>query len=280
MDTRDLTVRASEAVVNETLLIQGIVDIEPGRDIGLSVDATKAFSPVGTLPVEGSGSAVDVTVALANAMGRQNYYAVVDAHVPGSAHSHDAYTDEAGVVPNVTTLTEDLIARWMKIGESKILRPHAQFSLRQLRTEARLTRLFTHSDQIVWKQHAEMGGFETQFIYPLLPSMFCNIFFKGTHPVHDSHSGIWDAVGNPVGVMAAIAAREQPVRRVLLDGNALEVCVCLTAKHLCRFGFEVYLVVDAVGYLSFITEEKRRAILSDLLACGVRFVHSSQLKFN
>jgi len=201
---------------------------------------------------------------------------VCDAHVPGSAHGHDAYTEVAGVIPNHTLLTEELIQGWMRIGEQHILQPYAQFSLGSLLHHARLTRMFTGSDQVIWAQHALIGTFETLFITPIFPRLFSNIFYKGTHPLHYSHSGIWDAVGNPVGVMECIAARPQMVRRVFLGGNALEVCIMLTALNLSRFGIEVYMVMDSIGFLAFISQEDRLAIFARLQAAGVKFSHTSQ----
>lgn len=268
------------SVIPESLLEHAVVHIEPGRDIALSVDATGAFGPGGTLAVEGAAEAAEVSAEQARNFGRQNALAVIDAHVPGSAHGDDAYTEEAGIVPNETGLTEELIAHWILIGEQRILKPHARFGLRQLRADARLTIMFTGGPQIVWKQHGLMGSRETQFLSPLYPELFANIFFKGTHPVHDSHSGIWDAVGNPVGVMTEIAARPQRVQKIFVDGNALEVCIRLTALNLARFGIEVYIVVDAVGFLPFINEAVRQQMVTDLVKAGVKFVHSSQLQFN
>lgn len=125
-----------------------------------------------------------------------------------------------------------------------------------------------------------MGSPETLFINPIQPSRFSNIFFKGTHPIHDSHSGVWDAVGNPVGVMAEIASRPVQVRAVYVDGNALEVCIYLTGLNLARFGIQVYIVVDGVGFLSFIDAASRQVLVQNLIRAGVKFVHSSQLQFN
>lgn len=270
----------SEIAIPEAMLVQSSVIVNPGLDVQLSVDATRAFGPGGTLEVEGAAEAAVKTVELASNFSPQNAVAVIDSHVPGSAHGHDAYTDEAGIVPSVTLLTERLITRWIEIGENSILRPHATFSLRNLRTDARLTRMFTGSDQIVWIQHALMGSVETQFITPVFSQLFSNIFYKGTHPVHDSHSGIWDAVGNPVGVMANLASRPLPVRAVFIDGNALEVCIRLTALNLARFGIQVYIVVDAVGWLPFIPQGQRDLMLRSLQQVEVKFVHSSQLLFD
>lgn len=270
----------SASVIPEELFVQKPINVEPGLDLQLSVDVIMAFGPGGTLEVEGAADAARITFFLARKFGRPNALAVIDAHVPGSAHAHGAYRQEAGIVPNVTTLSEDIIARWIQIGEDRILKSHARFSLRSLRTEARLTRMFTGADQIVWAQHALMGGAETQFISSIWPELFSNIFFKGTHPVHDSHSGIWDAVGNPVGVMAEIASRPKQVRAVYIDGNALEVCIYLTGLNLARFGIQVYLVVDAIGFLPFIDGTSRQVLIQNLLHAGVKFVHSTQLQFN
>lgn len=140
----------SASVIPEDLLVQDPVIVEPGLDLQLSVDATMAFGPDGTLEVAGSAEAARITDQQAVHFGRENTIAVIDAHVPGSAHSDDAYTQEAGIVPNHTRLSEELIARWVEIGENKILQPHARFSLKGLRTEARLTRMFTGGDQTVW----------------------------------------------------------------------------------------------------------------------------------
>ncbi len=264
------------SVIPKELLVQGPVHIEPGRDLWLSVDDTGAFGPDGTLPVEGSLEAAWSSLHVMTLMGREHCLAVCDAHVPGSAHGHDAYMEEAGVIPNQTLLTEELIQGWMRIGEKQILQPHAQFSLGSLLRDARLTRMFTGSDQVIWAQHAPIGGTETLFNTPIFPGLFSNIFYKGTHPIHDSHSGIWDAVGNPVGVMECMAARSKMVRRVFLGGNALEVCIMLTALNLSRFGIEVHMVMDAIGFLSFISQEHRMGIFGRLQAAGVKFSHTSQ----
>ncbi len=270
----------SAQVIPEHLWVKGPIHVEPGKDIALSVDATRAFGPGGTLEVHGAAEAAVVDADTSRRFGRTNSLAVADAHVPGSAHAHGAYTQEAGIVPNQTLLSEEQIAAWIQMGEERILQPHAQFSLSQLRTDARLTQMFTGRPQIVWAQHACIGSEETLFIPPVVPEDFCNIFYKGTHPTRDSHSGIWDAVGNPVGVMAAIAARRERVRRIFVKGNALEVCIYLTLMNLARFGIEVFIVMDGVGYLSFIDDSTRAALVENLQRAGVRFVHSDELTYN
>ncbi len=80
--------------------------------------------------------------------------------------------------------------------------------------------------------------------------------------------------------MAAIAAREMRVRRIFVFGNALEVCIYLTLLNLARFGIEVYMVVDGVGFLAFIDKATRTDIVQKLQQAGVQLVHSGQLRFN
>jgi len=270
----------SESVIPEQFLLRDRVIVNPGCDIQLSVDAIGAFGETGTLRTEGSEDAAVVASSLAQQFSPVNAIAVLDGHVPGSAHADTAYNDLAGIVPNVTTLTEERIDQWIRIGEEKILRPSARFSLRSLRADARLTRMFTGGDQVVWAEHATMGSTETLFIAPLTPNMFGNIFFKGTHPLHDSHSAVWDAVGNPTGVMNDIASRQLPIRAVFIDGNALEVCIFLTAMNLSRFGIAVYIVTDGVGFLPFISDDNRLIIIKKLVQAGVKFTHTSLLTFS
>jgi hypothetical protein len=263
----------------------GPIEVEPGRDISFGVDHTGAFSARGPLATEGSEEAAIAAFDLNDKFGVANCLAVIDAHVPGSAHSELAYTPEAEIVPNVTTLTEERVLGWMKIGEDRILRPGAMFSLGQLITSGRLTRWFTGRDQIVWAEHAGMGSWETNFINPLIPGQHCNIFYKGTHPLHDSHSGVWDAVGNPVGTIQTIAARPLHVRNIFVHGNAFGVCIYLTLRHLSRVaamtpGMTIYCVVDATGFLPFIDQQARLTLINELVELGVKFVTKDQMKFN
>lgn len=278
-----------ESVFPVQYLERSPVHIEPGYDITLDVDQSGAFDDdetrPGPLATTGAKEAAIVSYGLNGRFSSENCYAVIDAHVPGSAHSELAYTAAAEIVPNQITLTEERICHWMKIGEQEILVPGAQFSLQQLITTARLTRMFTGRDQVVWAAHAGMGSWQTNLIAPLVPELYCNVFYKGTHPLHDSHSGVWDAVGNPVGTMHVIAARRKRVRKILVKGNAFDVCIYLTLRHLARMAvydpeMEIYCVVDATGFLPFISQDVRIALIEELIALGVKFVHSSQLVFN
>ena len=74
----------SETVIDSKYFVPGTVFVEPGKDIGLSVDATRAFGPGGTLSVEGADEAARVTERLCTFFGRANYLAVVDSHTPRS----------------------------------------------------------------------------------------------------------------------------------------------------------------------------------------------------
>lgn len=272
------------SVIPKSLWVQGVVNVEPGRDIKFTTDACGAFTKTGGLPVEGAEAAAMVTHQTNTCFGPDNCLFVNEAHVKGSTHSTETYEEEAGVVPNLTQTTPELIKHWMQIGESHVLRPHAQFGLNGALMAARLSKMVTGSWPTIWSEHGIVSTIETCFIPPITIKDYSMSHYKGTHPLYDSHSGIIDASGVPVGTLTTIASRHTPVRAIFCDGNALEVCIYLTLKHLAErtrhLDITIYCIVDATGFLPFIDAGIRNILIKELVGLGVKFVHSSQLKFN
>lgn len=274
----------SASVIPEELLEVGSVPVKPGRDMKFSVDPTKAFSAQGGLPVEGAEEAALVTHETNCHFEPDNCLVVVDAHVKGCTHSVATYTKAAGVNPNVTQITPMLIEYWREIGEQNVLRPHAQFGLQGALMAARLSKMATGDWPTIWAEHGVVGTDQTTLIPPSAIDEYTMVHYKGTHPLFDSHSGVIDASGAPVGTLATIASRRTPVSAIFCDGNALEVCVYLTLKHLAErtrnLDIQIYCLVDATGFLPFIGHTIRLALINELRELGVKFVHSSQLRFN
>ncbi len=272
------------SVFPEELLVRGPVIIEPGPVIKFTVDATIAFSKNGGLPVEGAEEAAVVTHATNLEFGPDNCLCVNDAHMPGCAHSVKTFTDEARVVPNVTQLTPELIARWQGFGAGRILRPHAQFGLDGLLMSTLVSKAVTGRWPTIWSEHGVFGTLETTFIGPVTVADYTMVHYKGTHPLYDSHDGIMDASGKPVGTLERIAARRIRTQAIVFDGNAFEVCKFLTMKRsallLRHLNVEIYCLVDATGFLPFIDQKIRVALINELRELGVKFVHSTQLQFN
>lgn len=272
------------SVFPKPLLTGGVIHVEPGKDMKFTVDATVAFSQEGGLPVEGAEEAAVVTHVTNALFEPDNCMCVIDAHVKGCTHSIKTYTEEALVVPNQTLITPEQIATWREVGESRILRPHAQFGLDGALMAARLSRMVTGNWPTIWGEHGVMGTNETALIGPVSIDDYSMVHYKGTHPLFDSHSGIIDASGNQVGTLTTIASRREPTRAIFVDGNTIEVCVFLTLKHLAQMarhmGITVYCIIDGCGFLPIIGEEFRNALLAELSNMGVEFVYRHQLRFN
>jgi len=276
--------RTAASIIPENMWVQGVVYVEPGRDIKFTTDACGAFAKTGGLPVEGAEAAAVVTHQTNTCFSPDNCLFVNEAHVKGSTHSAETYTEEAGVVPNLTQITPEQVEHWMQIGESRVLRPHAQFGLNGALMAARLSKMVTGSWPVIWNEHGIVSTTETCFIEPITISDYSMSHYKGTHPLYDSHSGIIDASGVPVGTLTTIASRRTPVRAIFCDGNAFEVCKYLTLKHLAErtrhLGITIYCIVDATGFLPFIDAGVREMLVKELVELGVKFVHSNQLRFN
>lgn len=272
------------SVIPEFNLEPGIVYVEPGIDIKFSVDPNLAFTDEGGLPTEGAKEAAVVTHATNVLFGPDNCLVVIDTHLIGCAHSVKSYTEEAGITPNVTQLTPALINHWKRIGDSRILQPHAQFSLDGLMRSTLISKMVTERWPTVWVEHSVHGTYETVLIPPVTMADYRMTCYKGTNPLFDSNDGILDASGKPVGSLEMMMARKVTPRAVFFDGNTFEVCVYLTIKRAAilfkQLGIQIYCIVDATSFLPHIDPKVRQAIIDELIALGVKFVHSSKLRFN
>jgi len=127
--------------------------------------------------------------------------------------------------------------------------------------------------QVLWPDHCVQGTRGAQLHEDLVPGD-AN-FTKGTNPVADSYSGLYDDDGNSTGLAEFL--REKGVREITLCGLATDYCVKLTALDAVKEGFEVRVVADLTRAVNMEPGDFDRA-LDEMKKAGVKIVSSEDVK--
>jgi nicotinamidase/pyrazinamidase len=110
-----------------------------------------------------------------------------------------------------------------------------------------------------WPEHCVRESKGAEFCAGLRLPQSALLVSKGADPERDEHSALF--------APATIALlREKGVRRIIVCGLALEICVRATALDAIRVGFETHLMLEATRAL---TPEAGAAAAREMAAAGV-----------
>ncbi|HBK34921.1 MAG: Pyrazinamidase/nicotinamidase [Candidatus Uhrbacteria bacterium GW2011_GWE2_40_58] len=260
--------------------LQRPVFINPFNDMLGIVDVTGGFFPGGGLPVPEAEEIVDPVIQLIVLFGPENTWTAIDCHpydptyqrVCGHIAFDTSYAPEAEVIGNKTLLTPGFVSNLTPA----MLMPHAGFDLPYLRQYAMAVRANTGEYQVVWVEHSMEGTEQAMLVPALRRYPFAIVIYKGRSPRKDSHSAVFDAVGEPTNLLEQIRMRRYQVRRIFLVGLAFNICVAYTAFDLLKQGFEVYIVVDGTKGIE-IVDGHIASMIQKLIQMGAKFVHSTDI---
>lgn len=132
--------------------------------------------------------------------------------------------------------------------------------------------------QILWPVHCVQGSFGAEFATGLLTSHFSRIFRKGTDPMTDSYSGLFDN-GHRRSTGLGKFLRAEGATTAYIMGLATDYCVKFTALDAIAAGFDVYLIQDGCrgvelkfGDVDQAVEEMRRGGAEMISSTEVRAV--------
>lgn len=103
-----------------------------------------------------------------------------------------------------------------------------------------------YGEQILWPDHCVAGSNGALFHPDLHINQAQTIIRKGYNPEIDSYSTFFenDKI-TPTGLAGYL--KENNIKRIFLTGLAFEYCVGFSAIDGRKLGFEVYLLIDAIG---------------------------------
>ena len=103
-----------------------------------------------------------------------------------------------------------------------------------------------YGKQILWPDHCVAGSNGAQFHPDLHINQAQTIIRKGYNPEIDSYSTFFenDKI-TPTGLAGYL--KENNIKRIFLTGLAFEYCVGFSAIDGRKLGFEVFLLIDAIG---------------------------------
>lgn len=103
-----------------------------------------------------------------------------------------------------------------------------------------------YGEQILWPDHCIIGTSGAKFHPALNVNLAQCVIRKGYNREIDSYSTFFenDKI-SPTGLAGYL--RENNIKRIFLVGLAFEYCVGFSAIDGAKLGFEVYLLMDAIG---------------------------------
>ncbi len=150
---------------------------------------------------------------------------------------------------------------------------HLSFASQHTGTEAFQTIQLPYGEQTVWPDHCVQGTPGAALCVGLDASRVQCIIRKGFRREIDSYSAFRENDRLTVtGLDGYLRARG--IRRVFVAGLARGYCTDFSAADAAEAGYETFLIEDACRG---ITARATEAQTSRLIACGVRFVRSSDL---
>ena len=243
------------------------VRIDRSTDASLDVDVQTTFMPAhdgfrdGGLAVAGGHEILPVVRATWGLFAKK--FATCDRHPLGHVSLASSYLD--CYAPG-SRLTADIVRTW-EAGSRLV-------SMMRIELHALIAYLEAVGGQILWPDHAIAGTPEGELHPHLASGEYRHVQVKGMDPLCDSYSGFRDNLKRPTGL--ADVLKREGVRRVFLRGLAFDFCVGWTALDAVAEGFEAFIIDDATRSVDMPgTVEKMRR---DLVAAGVKLLHSSQLR--
>ena len=97
--------------------------------------------------------------------------------------------------------------------------------------------------EVLWPVHCVQGTYGADFHQDIDTDKFDLIIRKGQNPEVDSYSAFRDNDGTDLGLAAYLKGLE--IKKIVLVGLALDVCVFYTALDCIKAGFEVELILEA-----------------------------------
>ncbi len=121
----------------------------------------------------------------------------------------------------------------------------------------------------VWPPHCVQGTKGAEFHPELRLPPDATIVSKGMDPEQDAYSAFH--AEDPNGMPFAAALGEQGVQRLFLGGLATDYCVRCTVIDAVREGFQVVVLLDAIGAVDVKPGDGQRAV-DEMKAAGALFV--------
>lgn len=130
--------------------------------------------------------------------------------------------------------------------------------------------------QILWPVHCVQQSEGAELVDALEKTRIARVFPKGTDPMIDSYSGLFDN-GHRKSTGLAEHLREQGVEEVFVVGLATDYCVKFTALDAQAQGFKTTLIADACRGVNLSPGDDARAIEA-MREAGVRVIQSADLR--
>jgi nicotinamidase len=104
-------------------------------------------------------------------------------------------------------------------------------------------------EQVLWPDHCVEDTNGAEFVPGLESTKFDGVVYKGTHPRIESYSAFCDIWGRGLTKLPGLLA-EKGVTDLYFAGLAGDYCVKYTAIDGLKFGYNVWLVTDAIKSIS------------------------------
>lgn len=112
--------------------------------------------------------------------------------------------------------------------------------------------------EVLWPDHCVQGTKGADFHQDIETDEFNLIIRKGQNPKVDSYSAFRDNDGTDLGLAAYLKGLE--IKKIVLVGLALDVCVFYTALDGIEAGFEVELILEASKGVNAKSDDVENAI--------------------
>jgi nicotinamidase/pyrazinamidase len=129
--------------------------------------------------------------------------------------------------------------------------------------------------QTLWPVHCVQGTFGAELAAGLRRERIAKIFPKGTDPVTDSYSGLFDN-GHCKSTGLGEWLKEKGVTEVFVCGLVTDYCVKFTALDAAQFGFKTHFIEDASQGVNLQPNDVKNAI-AEMNHAGISTVQSSDL---